>query len=219
MGSYFIFWYEIGGGASLLARSHRCHQLSSTQFLLNDNVLQHHKLVKYLGIIVDEGLSWSEQIGYVRRRSLSALAAIRRVSLYLSSNILVTLYMQCFCFTLPHLLLWGLTFRFCFKSISKNLQRIQNYAMRIIFWKPPRTSSQYCLRLLNWITLSQQQYVFVAYQIHKCVLKVAPAYLLSTFSSNSLFSYSSTRGRDKLYLFCPQTDLVGTLTVQGCSIV
>ena len=56
------------------------HQLSSIQFLLNDNVLQLHKLVKYLGIIVDEGLSRSEQIGYVRRRSLSALATIRRVS-------------------------------------------------------------------------------------------------------------------------------------------
>ena len=38
-----------------------------------------NRSVKYLGVIVDEGLSWSEQIGYVRRRSLSALAAIRKV--------------------------------------------------------------------------------------------------------------------------------------------
>ena len=58
----------------LLARRNRRHQLSSMQFLLNDNVLQLHKSVKYLGINVDEGLSWSEQIRYVRRSgSLSAL--------------------------------------------------------------------------------------------------------------------------------------------------
>ena len=47
---------------------------------MNNNVLQLHKSVKHLGIIVDERLSWSEQIGYVRRRNLTALAAIRRVS-------------------------------------------------------------------------------------------------------------------------------------------
>ena len=61
----------------LLARRRRRHLLSSIQFLLNNSVLQLNKSIKYLGIIVDESLSWSEQIGYVRRRSLSALAAIR----------------------------------------------------------------------------------------------------------------------------------------------
>ena len=78
--------------------------------------------------------------------------------------------------------------------------------MRIILRKPPRTSSQYCFHLLNWMTLARQRCVFVAYRIHKCVLKVAPGYLLSKFSSNSLFGYSCTRGRDKLHLFRPQTD-------------
>ena len=80
------------------------HQLSSIQFLLNNSVLQLSKSVKYLGIIVDEGLSWSEQIGHVRRRSLSALAAIRKVSLYLSSNVLITLYNA---FVLPYLTYCG----------------------------------------------------------------------------------------------------------------
>ena len=84
----------------LLARRHRRHQLSSIQLLLNNNVLRVHKSVKYLGIIVDENLSWSEQVRNVRRRSLCALAAIRRVSLCLPSNILITLYNA---FILPYL--------------------------------------------------------------------------------------------------------------------
>ena len=67
----------------LLARRHRRHQLSSIQLLLNNNVLQLHKSVKYLGIIVNERLSWSEQVTYVRRRSLSALAAIRSQSVFI----------------------------------------------------------------------------------------------------------------------------------------
>ena len=54
--------------------------------------------------------------------------------------------------------------------------------------------------------LFQQRCLFVAYQIHKCVLKLAPAYLSSKFFSNSTFGYNCTRGRDKLHLIRPMTD-------------
>ena len=162
----------------LMARRHRRHQLSSMQFLMNNNVLQLHKSVKYLGIIVDEGLSWSEQIGYVRKRSLSVLAAIHRVSFCLSSNVLVTLYNV---FVLPYLTYCCVVWHFCSKTASDNLQRVQNYAMRVILRQPPRTSSRYCLRLLNWMNLFKQRCVFVVYQIHRCLFAVVPSYLLSNF--------------------------------------
>ena len=51
-----------------------------------------------------------------------------------------------------------------------------------------------------------QRCLFVTYQIHKCVLKLAPAYLSSKFFSNSTFGYDCTRGRDKLHLIRPKTD-------------
>ena len=99
----------------LLARRRRRHLLFSIQFLLNNSVLQLIKSIKYFGIIVDEGLSWSEQIGYVRRRSLSALAAIRKVSLYLSSKVLITLYNA---FVLPYLTYCCVVWHFCSKTSS-----------------------------------------------------------------------------------------------------
>ena len=179
----------------LLARRRRRHLLSSIQFLLNNSVLQLNKSIKYLGVIVDEDLSWSEQIGYVRRRSLSALAAIHKVSLYLSSNVLVTLYNA---FVLPYLTYCCVVWHFCSKTSSDNLQRVQNYAMRDLFLgnllelASSYIASQYCLNLLNWMNLYQQRCVFVVYQIHKCLLKAAPVYLLSKFSSNSSFGYSCT---------------------------
>ena len=206
----------------LMARRYRRHQLSSMQFLMNNNVLQLHKSVKYLDVIVDEGLSWSEQNEYVRRslsvlaRSLSVLAAIRSVNLYLSSNVLVTLYNA---FVLPYLTYCCVVWHFCSKTASDNLQRVQNYAMRVILWQPPRTSSQYCLCLLNWMNLFKQRCVFVVYQIHKCLFAVAPSYLLSNFLSNSSFGYSCTRGKDKLRLFRPHTDFgKNTLRFRGAQL-
>ena len=84
---------------------------------------------------------------------------------------------------------------------------------------PPRTSSEYCLCLLNWMNLFQQRCVFIVHQIHKCILKVAPDYLLSKFSSNSSFGYSSTRGCDNLHLFRPKTDFgKNTLQFKGAQL-
>ena len=144
------------------------------------------------------------------------MVAICRVSLYLSSNVLVTLYNA---FVLPYLTYCCVVWHFCSKTASDNLQRVQNYAMRVILRQPPRTSSQYCLHLLNWMNLSKQRCVFVVYQIHKCLLKVVPTYLLSKFSSNLSFGYSSTRGRDKLHLFRPHTDFgKNTLQFRGAQL-
>ena len=132
----------------LLARRRRRHQLSSIR-LLNNNALWVHKFVKYLGVIVDENLSWSEQVRNVSQRSLSAIAAIHRVSLRLSSDILITLYNA---FILPYLTYCCLVWHFCPQTVSDNLQCVQNYAMRLILKLPSRTSSGCSyLRLLNWM--------------------------------------------------------------------
>ena len=182
-----------------MARRHRCHQLSSIQLLLNNSALQTHKSVRHLGITVDDGLTWSDQVKYVRKKSLSTLAAIHRVSLYLSSNVLVTLYNA---FVLPYLTYCCVVWHFCSKTLSDNLQRVQNYAMRLILKLP--------IELISSV---------VVYQVHRCVLKVAPAYLLSKFSSNLSFGYGSTRGRDNLHLFHPQTDFGKNTLVSGSSMV
>ena len=123
------------------------------------------------------------------RLEMSALAAIWRVSLCLSLDILIALYNA---FILPYLTYCCVVWHFCLQTVSDNLQHVQNYAMRLILKLPPRTSSEYCLCLLNWMNLFQQCCVLTVYQIYKCILKIAPDYLISKFSSNSSFSYSST---------------------------
>ena len=131
---------------------------------------------------------------------------------WLLSNVLITLYNT---FVLPYLTYCCVVWYFCSKTLSDNLQRVHNYAMRVILRQPPRTSSRYCLNSLNWMNLYQQRCVFVVYQIHKCLLKAA--YLLSQFSSNSSFGYSCIRGSDKLHLFRPLTDFCrNTLQFRMC---
>ena len=72
----------------VLARRHRRSQVASIIFQLNDEPLPLQKCVKYLGVLVNQDLTWSQQVGHVRRKSLAALATIRRVSTYIGTSVL-----------------------------------------------------------------------------------------------------------------------------------
>ena len=76
--------------------------------------------------------------------------------------------------------------------MSNNLQRVQNYAMRIVLKNPPRTSSDLCRNLLGWLTLFQYRCITLLWQVHKCFLYLAPAYLSSKFKTNEEFGYHHT---------------------------
>ena len=53
--------------------------------------------------------------------------------------------------------------------------------MRIVLKKPPRTSSDLCRGLLGWLTLFQYRCIALLWQVHRCFLHIAPAYLSSIF--------------------------------------
>lgn len=64
--------------------------MDSIQFLIGD----------VLGVLVDQCLNWSQQVSYVRSKSLVALAIAQRVSYYMSTKVFILLYNA---FVLPHL--------------------------------------------------------------------------------------------------------------------
>ena len=90
-------------------------------------------------------------------------------------------------------------------QLSQSIEWIQNYAMRTILKKPPRTPSAPLRERLNWTTLHQRRHKFMLYQVHRCVTKQAPPYLAKKFKKNSTF-YSHTRGAEKLHLSRPSSE-------------
>ena len=82
----------------------------------------------YIGLVIDEKLSWEEHIKSLCKKISSAVTAIRQVN-YLPQNTLIKLYHSLiasrhrYCSTV-----WGN----CNNSLKANLQRIQNRVARII---------------------------------------------------------------------------------------
>ena len=151
--------------------------------------ITHLNSIKYLGVVVDKDLNWKRHITEVRRKALAVIATIRRARGYLPVQTRKLLYNT---LVLPHMDYCSVIWHSIGTTLSQSIESLQNYAMRVVLDKPPRTPSA----PLSNAMLSQ---------VHSCILNHAPSYLYSKFQRNST-RYSSTRGANKLRLSRPSTE-------------
>ena len=193
--------------AMVLSRKRRRSQEEAVRICLDGQPISKQKEVNYLGVAMDQNLSWVQHVEKVRRRSLAGLATIRRASAYLPSSTRRLLYNA---LVLPHLDYCSTVWHSCSKASSDRLERVQNYAIHIILKKPPRTSSEALRNDLGWTTLHVRRHKAMLYQVYRCLHKRAPTYLCNKLFTNAEFGYQRTRGGNKLQLLRPNTNYYKT---------
>jgi len=109
-------------------------------------VLERVAKFSYLGVILDETLSWKDHVEYVSIRSYFTLEASKKV---------YTALMQ------PLVDYADVVWEEISEGYCKELQRLQNRAARIIL---RRKTSKDTLRVLNWLSLACRR------KLHKCIL-------------------------------------------------
>ena len=85
--------------------------------------------VRYLGLTIDQDLSWRTHVSNVRKKAFAAIGCIRRASCYLPVKIRKMLYNS---LVLPHLDYCSTVWHSCNQTLFHSLERSQNYAMRVI---------------------------------------------------------------------------------------
>jgi len=82
--------------------------VNDRQILINNEIIKQTKTVKFLGITIDEGLTWKQHISICKKRASSGLYALNAAKHILSVNNMKTLYHS---LIHPHLMygliLWG----------------------------------------------------------------------------------------------------------------
>ncbi len=179
-----------------------CGDADSVQVKVGDVELKKQDCVRYLGVEIDKDLTWKSHIEKVHQQCMGKLAVIRRAGSYLPCHIRKLLYQA---FILPHLDYCSVVWNSCGQGLSDRVERIQNYALRMILRKPPLTSSKLLQQTLGWTTLRARRHHAMLCQVHRCCTNQAPPYLCSKFSVNSNISAVRTRGSDKLHLPQPRT--------------
>ena len=101
-----------------------------------DSVLKQQRHFKYLGVVVDESLSWNNHVSYIASRVYPKLKLLNRISSFLGPTILLKIYKMTI---LP--------------ILDNFLERLQNKAMRIILRTNHFTCTQSMRERLGLLTL------------------------------------------------------------------
>ena len=144
-----------------------------------DSILKQQRHFKYLGVVVDESLSWNNHVSYVTSRVYPKLKLLSRISFFLSPGILLKIYKTT---NLPiwdnGCIVWG----FCSKKNSDFLKSLQNKAMQIILRTNHLACTQSMRERLGLSTLSnRRRYLRLQLEIQKFAVK--PSEIVGNFIS------------------------------------
>ena len=112
---------------------------------------------KFLGVIVDKDLNWSEQVTSIRRKCLASLAQLRRIFPAVPGIIVQ--------YAGPSPLgLLQLCLGYMWSELANETREIHNYAMRLITSAKPRTPSAQLRSELSWMSLQDRREICKFYR-------------------------------------------------------
>ena len=104
---------------------------------------------KTLGVIVDERITWRDQIDQVAKKASKGIGLLRRSKHLVNGTTLKTIYDA---LVLPHFDYCALVWDNCSKSLQNKLVKLQNKAARILTDDSYETPSEAVRAKLNWET-------------------------------------------------------------------
>ena len=145
------------------------------------------KDTKYLGVYVDQHLSWDVQIANMVTKISKALGMLRYSKQYLPIKSVQTIHeglVEAYiCHCCP---VWGV----CGITALDKLQKLQNRAARIVTNSPYNASALPIIRKLGWQTVNDLIVKETLKLVYKCTNDKAPSYLACMFDR---LSKTSTR--------------------------
>ena len=148
---------------------------------------------KYLGVQIDENLTWKNQIKSVTEKASRAIGFLKYAKHFLPEAIVKTLYTS---IVEPHFQyccsVWGC----CNSTGILQLQRLQNRAACIVTNSHFDAPSKPLIQSLGWKTIEQLINRQVNLTFFKCLNSIAPNYLCDILTKNTVNATRSLRNTD-----------------------
>ena len=159
---------------------------------------------KYLGVYIDQNLSWSEHIQKVIKKIASGIGALKRVRSFVPIAIQRLIFNS---LIQPHFDYCFVVWDKCKKTLTDKLQKLQNRAARILTYSPYDASADPLIESLGWKKLENQRKVKKAVMVYKSLNSLAPSYMRSMFiDRDGLTNYSLRDTEGKLAIPKPRTN-------------
>jgi hypothetical protein len=130
------------------------HKKKDTQVAVMDSIIPNTTSIKFLGLLLDNKLTWKVHSRELAIKLNKACYAIRAIKSLVSLKVLISIYFSYF-----HLLTYGVIF-WGNSPISKDIFKIQKTVIRIITNNPRHESCKHLFKRLKILTLPSQ-YIFL----------------------------------------------------------
>lgn len=157
-------------------------KLSSFSITLFDKEITPVPVVKDLGVLLDTHLSYNQHITEIASKCLFKLYQINRIKHLLDRK---TLLLVINSFVFSKLQYCSTVWSNTSSSNIDKLQKVQNFAGRIILGLRKYDHISDGLRSLKWLPIREKLILNDATMMHKCINKLVPDYLADMFKSRS----------------------------------
>ena len=168
---------------------------------------------KYLGVILDESLTWNAHVNYLLSKVSKRIGILGRTRRNISMYTANTIYKS---FILPVIDYCDSVWNCCGLSNAHRIERLQRRAARIVM---QTDSSDDALDHLGYVSLELRRETHVLKLVKKCLNKRCPQFLMDYFHFNRDVLPRRTRQSDRLRL--PTIKLEGTKKAfyyHGCTV-
>ena len=177
----------------IFGNSRKLKLVNEVSLKVNSTAIDRSDPFKYLGVVINQTMSWSEHIDTISTKINQRIGMIKRIRHLLPLHAKLTLYN---CLIIPLFdygdTVWGDKNN---DTLMGQLQVLQNKAAKVLLNLPPRSSSTEALDRLDLKTLSQRRH------FHRCVMM--QKYLLGEIDfkfdirrNSSFHSYQTRRSND-----------------------
>jgi len=169
----------------------------------NTNIVQ-VKNTKFLGVIINENLTWSDHIEITANKCSKNLGIIRKLSKTVPTRILTTLYST---LIHPYLNYCNIIWASQPTTLLEKLYRIQKKAIRIITHNKWNTHALPLFRNLNLLTIHDINKIQTGCFTYSAIHSLLPQTFSCYFQSNSSIHQHDTRSSSHLHVLNRSTTL------------
>lgn len=184
-----IKWVLVGRGIG--------GQANEYEVKIGNQIIERVKSIKYLGFEIDEKLDFNEQVNIVSKKLASKINVLYRVSDKITFDLRKVVYNS---IILPHFDYCSTLYLNCTREQIEAMQKLQNRAMRYILKCDYRTPSEFMLKTLNWMSVSQRINYNVIIFVFKMIKKLVPEYLYKKITYANEIHERNTRNRHEIRL-------------------
>lgn len=171
------------------------------------------KTFRYLGIVIDDGLTWKPHIQYLMKKISPIAGLFRKISLVCPKYILKSIYHSLFESHLIYgLVIWSSTY----KSTYKHLQTLQNRAIKNLYKYKRNKCTKTIYIKHNLLPLNELIQIAQTTQLHNIINRFT--HTNTTLQFGSSIHAHNTRFNNHIHQPSTRTTRMGTYAIQHNAI-